>query len=151
MINCMSRKSIFVLLVLLGGLVLGIGGGYWAYRKIQKKKNQEVACQVTITVSDQFDVEKFKKIILSDDIVNDIVKKNDLVAFWHLSDDQKASDRVRSKFSATLKNTDLLISYQGKNPEKMKAVLKSMLDEYQKKIDEKAKGLEVDTMPTHRY
>ncbi len=147
----MSRKSILGLLALLGVLVLGIGGGYWAYRKIQKKKNQEVACQVTILVSNQFNVEKFKRIILSDDIVNVVVEKNDLVAFWHLSDAQKASRRVRSKFSASLKNADLLISYRGKNPEKTKAVLKSMLDEYQKKIDEQAKGQEVETMPTHRY
>ena len=147
----MSKKSLLGLIALLGVLALGIGGGYWAYKKIQQKKNQEIACRVTISVSDQFNVEKFKGIMLSDDIVNVVVKQNDLVAFWHLSDVQEARSRVRSKFSASLNDKGLLISYQGKNREKTEAVLKSMLNEYQKKIDEKAKGLGGgDGMPAGR-
>jgi hypothetical protein len=131
----MSRNSVLVLVALIGLVVCGAGGGYWAYKKIQKKRNQEFRCEMKMSVGEQFDLDRFKKALLADDILEPVIESKGLVSLWGVPDIEAAKVHMRKKLQVKMDEGKLRVSFQGKNKEKVPEILKAVLDTYQKKIN----------------
>ncbi|NWK56735.1 hypothetical protein HW115_14015 [Verrucomicrobiaceae bacterium N1E253] len=134
----MKRNTALLLVGLIILAVLGGGGAYYAYRKIQQRKNFEFRYEGKFPVGAQFDVEAFKTMILADENVEDVVEGNDLVAFWELDGPEAAKQRVKSKFSASVANSEVKVRYQDKDKAMAKKILQGLLQGYQNRL--KASG-----------
>ncbi len=127
----MNRNTMYsglaVFLVLLGGV--GLYVGYKGYKKYKAKQNQEIRYQVAVgKVQDGFNKEAFKNALLSDEMLEHVIEKNDLLAAWGMTDVEAAKSRIREKFHVTVEAMEVRVSYQDKDKDLAKRVLQTILD-----------------------
>lgn len=125
-------------------VLVGLAGSYWAYKKIQKKRNQEYRFEAKMNFWEGFEVKKFKDFVLSDDILVKVVETNDLVNFWEVADTASAMVRVREKFQVRVDGAQIRVSYQDRDKEMAQKILKDVIGAYQ----EKAKALREGRRPS---
>jgi len=83
---------------------------------------------------DGFDVEGFKKSLLTDDLLDQVIVKHDLVKAWGMSDVAAAKGRIRQKFTVEHDGTKVKVSYQDKNKEIALGVMQSIVKIYYQKM-----------------
>lgn len=130
----MKKNGLLVAVTLVLILVLGLGGSYWAYKKIQTKRHQEYRYEGKLKVGPGFEEDVFKALILADESLESVIDKFDLLQVWGLADTPAAKARIRSKFSLKLEAGELKISYQDKNKELAPKILQELMALYQAKI-----------------
>jgi len=135
----MTRKTMLALVALLGVVILGGGGSYWAYKKIrakmQAKQNQEYRCEAKMVLWDGFDAKAFKATVVSDEILDPIIERYDLVNFWELSDVAGARVQIRKKLGIEVMDSHILVSYQDHDGQVAQHVLEGILKAYQEKMN----------------
>lgn len=126
--SLMSKNKVVAMIVLVGVVFLGLGGSYWAYKKIQAKRNQEYRYEGSLPIHDGFDVQEFKRVILSDKILDQVVVNNNLVEFWDMPSAEAAKNRLREKFKTRVDGQNVHVSYQDHDKEKAQAILAGLVE-----------------------
>lgn len=124
----MSKNNLVTMLVLAGVVLLGLGGSYWAYKKIQAKRNQEYRYEGSLPIREGFDSAEFKETILSDDNLERVIRTNDLVVFWDVPNVESAQERIRKKFMLRVADQRVYVSYQDRDQVMSQAILSSLID-----------------------
>ena len=120
--------------------MVALGGGgiyalYTGYKKFRSEKTKEVRYGGTLGEAPEgFDVEGFKKSILEDDLLEQVIDKHDLMNAWGMDDISAAKDRIREKFTIGLDGTEVKVAYQDKNKEIALGVMQSIMKIYYQKM-----------------
>ena len=130
----MSRNTLIALVALVGVLILGGGGSYWAYKKIQAKRNQEFRYEAKLPIWDGFEAKRFEAFLLSDDVVEKVIEDHRLVSYWEVPDAGMAKARIHEKFKVRVVGAEVRVSYQDKDKEMAQKILKDLIEAYQEKI-----------------
>lgn len=134
----MKRNTLIALVAVAGVLLLALGGGYWGYKKMKQQRDHEFRVEATISVNTKFEVEKFKEMIMSERVLDEVIEEKGLVSHWGLSDVGQTRDYVRKRFKASLVGAELKVNYQDKSESTARGVLQSLLDVYQVYLKELA-------------
>jgi len=130
----MSRKTMLIVFALVSVVLLGLAGSYWAYKKIQQKRNQEYRFEATMDFWEGFEAKKFKDFALADDVLVKVIESNDLVNVWEVADTETAMVRVREKFKVRVGDAQIRVSYQDRDKEMAHKILKDVIGSYQEKV-----------------
>ena len=137
----MSRKTMILLVALLGVVILGGAGSFWAYKKIQAKNNKEYRCEAKMVLWDGFEVKTFKAIALSDEILDPVVERNDLVSLWGVSDADAVKTQISKKLRVEVRDSYIHVSYQDRDAKVARQILEGVLTACQKKMNAGRKPL----------
>ncbi len=122
-----------VALLLVGAV--GVTGAYWAYKKYRQKERQEFRFEFPMgNAMEGFDAKVFKSYILTDEVLDTVIKKNQLVSVWAVADEAAAKAIIREKFIVLIADGEVSVSYQGKDKDLSKAVLETIIDSYRAKL-----------------
>lgn len=115
-------------------VLIGIGGGYWAIKKIRDKNNQEFIYKWQSTlVKENVDAEEFKNAVLTDFTVDETIKDLKLLERWGMSDPEAAKEQIRNKFLVTINGQSVMVTYQDKDKALSQEILKSLLLSFERK------------------
>ncbi|MFK7909369.1 MAG: hypothetical protein AB8F34_02085 [Akkermansiaceae bacterium] len=130
----MSRNTILALVALLLVALFGGAGAFWAYKKYKQKQNQEFRFEGSMgTAREGFDPKVFKAMILDQKVMSDTVAKHDLVSVWSVADEAAAVTKLQKKFSVSVSEGTVKVSYQDKDKDLAKAILESIVKAYYSK------------------
>ncbi len=116
----------FVALLLV--VVVGMGGTYWAYKKYRAKQRQEFRYEGKMMLKREgADAEAVKSSIISDAVLDRVIKDYDLVNTWGLADVDAAKARIRQKFQVGVSGLEVSISYQDRDKELAQNLLKALV------------------------
>ena len=136
----MSKNKVVAMIILVGVVFLGLGGSYWAYKKIQAKRNQEYRYEGSLPIRDGFDVQEFRSVILSDKILDQVIDINNLVDFWDMESAEMAKNRLREKFKTRVEGQRVYVSYQDHDKEMAQMILVTFVEACQVKQGSRQKG-----------
>lgn len=122
------------LVALIGVVILGGGGAYWAYKKIQAKRHQEVQYEARIPIWDGFEKAAFTAAVLSDNSLEKIVEANNLVSFWSVPDVAAAKTRITENFSVKVVDGVVRAGYKDKDDGMAKKILMGLMNGFQDKV-----------------
>lgn len=129
-----------VKLAIVAVLLVALGGGglyvlYKGYKKYRPDKPKEVRYGGTLGEAPEgFDVEGFKKSLLADDLLEQVIVKHDLVKAWGMDDVAAAKSRIRQKFTVEHDGAMVKVAYQDKNKEIALGVMQSIMKIYYQKM-----------------
>lgn len=86
-----------------------------------------------------FDPAVFKKAVLTDVLLENLIKKHQLLDRWRMKKPTEAKTRIRKKFMVKVDGGSVKVSYQDPDKELAKVMLKSIVSAYFKAVSEKAK------------
>ena len=133
----MKRSTIIVLAAVVL-LIVGSGGifvAYKVYKKHQAKQNQEFRFEGTMgKAAEGFQLDSFRRHMLADDVLEDVIEENKLIDLWQLKDMEAAKTRIREKFSVSLENAEVKVSYQDKSKQTAHEILKLIVQRYYEKL-----------------
>ena len=116
----------FVALLLV--VVVGMSGTYWAYKKYRAKQRQEFRYEGKMMLKREgVDSETLKNSIISDAVLDRVIKDYDLVQTWELADADAAKARIREKFQVKIVGLEVTISYQDRDEDLTQNLLKSLM------------------------
>jgi hypothetical protein len=130
----MSRKTMLIVFALVSVVLVGLAGSYWAYKKIQQKRNQEYRFEAKMNFWEGFEVNKFRAFVLTDDTLVKVIESNDLVDFWEVADTETAMFRMREKFKVRVVEMQIRVSFQDRDKEMAQKVLHDLMGAYQEKV-----------------
>lgn len=134
----MKRNTMLTFVALLMVVIIGAGGAYWAVKKYRAQKraaNQEFRYEVKMgQVKEGFDIDAFKKQVLTDELLDQMIEEHHLVDVWGLTDSAAAKERVKKKFTVNLVASEVKVSYQDKNKELAQKILRSIVNGYLVKV-----------------
>lgn len=132
------KRNVTVAIAALVMMAMGAGGMYVlykGYKKYKAEKTKEFRYESKMgQISGNFDAEAFKKEILSDDILDEVIKEQNLVDSWDLDEAVLAKQRIREKFIVKLENNTVKASFQDPNKDICHNVLKSILEKFSMKV-----------------
>ena len=115
-------------------VILGAGGMYTlykGYKKYRAEQRKEYRFEGKLgTVSEGFDVEGFKKQILADEHLNQVIEAHDLVNLWEVDDAGAAKKRIREKFTVQVDGVTLKVSYRDRDKDTAHVILQSIVKSY---------------------
>ena len=115
-------------------VLIGIGGGYWAIKKIRDKNNQEFIYKWQSTlVKENVGAEEFKNAVLTESTVDETIKDLKLLERWGMSDPEAAKEQIRNKFLVTIKGQSVMVTYQDKDKALSQEILTSLLLSFERK------------------
>ena len=118
----------FVALLLV--VVVGMSGTYWAYKKYRAKQRQEFRYEGKMMLKREgVDSETLKNSIISDAVLDRVIKDYDLVQTWGLADADAAKARIREKFHLKVVGLEVTISYQDRDKDLVKNLLEALVQD----------------------
>ncbi|MGB2402593.1 MAG: hypothetical protein ACPIA7_04200 [Akkermansiaceae bacterium] len=133
----MKRNTTIVLAAILL-LVIGSGGlfvAYKGYKRYQARQNQEFRYEGTMgKAAAGFQLEAFKRHLLSDDALEHVIKEQKLIDVWGLDDMDAAKIHIRGKFDVKLENAEVKVSYQDRDKQTAHDVLKAIVQRHYEKL-----------------
>ena len=133
----MKRSTIIVLAAVLL-LIVGSGGIFVACKGIERykaKQNQEFRFEGTMgKAAEGFQIDSFRRHMLADDVLEHVIEEHKLIDLWQLKDLEAAKARIREKFSVSLENAEVKVSYQDKSKQTAHEILKLIVQRYYEKL-----------------
>ena len=133
----MKRSTIIVLAAVLL-LIVGSGGIFVACKGIERykaKQNQEFRFEGTMgKAAEGFQIDSFRRHMLADDVLEHVIEEHKLIDLWQLKDLEAAKARIRGKFSVSLENAEVKVSYQDKSKQTAHEILKLIVQRYYEKL-----------------
>ena len=74
-----------------------------------------------------FDKEVFKKEVLSDALLDQVIEKHQLIDVWGTGDSATARAKLRDKFLVKLEGMTVKVSYQDKDKDLAQSILQSIV------------------------
>lgn len=72
--------------------------------------------------------------MLADDVLEHVIEEHKLIDLWQLKDLETAKTRIREKFSVSLENAEVKVSYQDKSKQTAHEILKLIVQRYYEKL-----------------
>lgn len=135
-------------------VALGTGALYVSYKKYKKYRADQLReFKLIGTIGEAregLDIEDYKKRLLADGVLDQVIEKYDLVNVWEMDDVAGAKSRIIGKFAIVLDGQKVKVSYQDKNKQVAHDILRFIIEEHFKKMKE-AKERQRDTSQTRDF
>jgi len=124
-----KRNTILIYAALLLVAVVGAGGAYWGIKKYRAKQRQEFRFEGKMMLEKEgADPEAIKNSIISDTVLDRVIKDYDLVSAWGLTGVDAAKSQIRNKFLVRVEGLEISLTYQDRDKDLAKNLLKALLE-----------------------
>ncbi len=131
----MKRNTMLAMVGLFLMILVGVGAAYWGVKKYRQRQNREYRCEAMMgSPKEGFDQELFRKVVLEDKVLEEVIEKHQLVGKWGLADVDAAKERIKKKFIVRNDGKQVKVSYQDHDKTIAEAVLKSIVASYNQKV-----------------
>jgi len=122
-----------IVLVALGAV--GLYVSYKGYKKYKAEQSREFKLIGTIgEAREGLDIGDFKKRLLVDEVLDQVIEKHDLLDVWGMDAVAGAKARIIAKFAVELDGQKVKVSYQDKSKQVAHDVLKFIIDQHYHKM-----------------
>ncbi|MGB0993312.1 MAG: hypothetical protein ACPG32_12710 [Akkermansiaceae bacterium] len=132
----MKKNTAIPIIALIVLAVLGAGAGFFGlkkWREHKRKQNQEFKYEYRVGQGNEsFDAEAFKKMLLINRSLDEIIKEHDLTTVWAV-DVAGAKEKIAEKCTIRHELGEVFVSYQDKDKELSEKILKSIVVQFQKR------------------